>query len=69
MDIGVLELRRVVILQAHTRRDVQRVIAFVGGLGVIGVRIKKRHERRRQEKGVHPQFVRHGSPVPWWLIC
>ncbi|MNF86394.1 hypothetical protein D3C84_688270 [compost metagenome] len=68
MDVGVVVLRGVVVLSAHARGEVQRVVAFVGGLGVIRLGANNRRKQGRQKKGARPRFVQHDSPIPWWLI-
>ncbi|MNT13628.1 hypothetical protein D3C72_1486030 [compost metagenome] len=44
VSVGIEQLGCVVILQVYTGCQVQRVVAFVGGLGVIRVSTKSRCE-------------------------
>ncbi|MNP26761.1 hypothetical protein D3C76_1196320 [compost metagenome] len=68
MDIGVVVPGRVVVLSAHAWREVQRVVAFVGGLGIVRLGAHNRRKRSHQKTGADPHFVCHDSPIPWWLI-
>ncbi|MNH28421.1 hypothetical protein D3C79_885860 [compost metagenome] len=68
MDIGVVVPGGVVILSAHAWREVQWIVAFIGGVRVLRLDANNRRKQGRQKKGVGPHFVQHDSPIPWWLI-
>ena len=46
VDIAVVDLWRVIVLKIDSRSQAQRVVAFVGGLGVIGQCVSSRAQNK-----------------------